>query len=216
MELIQYRDSWLGEKFNEFVGFYPREFYCLDNFSSFGILYMGKQYPNSIIPVLVNYLLLILWLPTLLFGLDCFIKNLPDIDNGSALLGQWIAIVIGAVLHEIGHASATLCYGGRVFEAGSLLQNYMPGAYVMIDDKPVRKRLQKVQILAAGVEMNMLLSGIGWLLLRIYPQPKRAVLWLCLRQPLVGTAKPDIFRRPRWHGCYGQAFRYGLLLCSPR
>lgn len=46
MELIQYRDSWLGEKFNEFVGFYPREFYCLDNFSSFGILYMGKRYPT--------------------------------------------------------------------------------------------------------------------------------------------------------------------------
>jgi len=128
-------------------------------------LIMPKKYrTDSIIPVLVNYLLLILWLPTLLFGLNCFIQKLPDIDNGSALLGQWIAIIIGAILHEAAHASAALCYGGRVFEAGALLMNYMPGAYVMIDDAPVKKRLQKVQILAAGVEMNMLLSGIGWLL----------------------------------------------------
>lgn len=33
IKLEQYRDVWLGEKFNDVIGFYPREFYCLDNFS---------------------------------------------------------------------------------------------------------------------------------------------------------------------------------------
>ena len=46
MDLVQYRDPWLGEKFDEFVGFYPREFYCLDNFSSFGIIFEGNRYPT--------------------------------------------------------------------------------------------------------------------------------------------------------------------------
>lgn len=126
-----------------------------------------KYRSKSILPVLFNYLLLILWLPTFLYGLHSFITELPDIDNGSVLLGQWIAIVIGSIFHEAAHATAALCYRARVFEAGVLLMNYMPGAYVMIDDTPVKSKLRKVQIMAAGVEMNMFLSGVA-LLLCIY------------------------------------------------
>ena len=40
----QYRDPWLGEKFNEFIGFYPREFFVFDNFSSFKVMYNGVLY----------------------------------------------------------------------------------------------------------------------------------------------------------------------------
>ncbi|MBO4252156.1 MAG: NADAR family protein [Clostridia bacterium] len=39
-----YRDIWLAEKVEEFIGFYNREFFCLDNFSSFGFVYGGKYY----------------------------------------------------------------------------------------------------------------------------------------------------------------------------
>ena len=42
--LEQYRDKWLAEKVDEFIGFYNREFFCLDNFSSFGFVYEGKYY----------------------------------------------------------------------------------------------------------------------------------------------------------------------------
>lgn len=125
-------------------------------------LIMPRKYrTKSIFPVLINYFLLILWLPTFLFGVDCFLANLPDLNGGSVLLGQWAGIIIGAILHEAGHASSALCYQGRVFEAGVLLHHYMPGAYVLIDDTPIRSRLRKVQVLAAGVEMNILLSGIA-------------------------------------------------------
>lgn len=44
--LEQYRDLWLKEKMNEVIGFYPREFYCLDNFSSFKIKYDGYLYSS--------------------------------------------------------------------------------------------------------------------------------------------------------------------------
>ncbi len=42
----QYRDTWLAEKFDEVIGFYPREFFCLDNFSSFKVLYKGYLYAS--------------------------------------------------------------------------------------------------------------------------------------------------------------------------
>lgn len=42
--LDNYRDIWLAEKVEEFIGFYNREFFCLDNFSSFGFAYNGQYY----------------------------------------------------------------------------------------------------------------------------------------------------------------------------
>lgn len=47
IELKQYRDLWLREKMDEVIGFYPREFYCLDNFSSFKVEYEGYLYSSS-------------------------------------------------------------------------------------------------------------------------------------------------------------------------
>lgn len=44
--LNQYRDKWLGEKFDEVIGFYPREFYCLDNFSSFKVKHRHYLYSS--------------------------------------------------------------------------------------------------------------------------------------------------------------------------
>lgn len=46
IKLEQYRDKWLSEKLDEYIGFYPREFFALDNFSSFGIVMDGKLYPT--------------------------------------------------------------------------------------------------------------------------------------------------------------------------
>lgn len=44
IKLEQYRDKWLSEKMDEVIGFYPREYYCLDNFSSFKVKYKGILY----------------------------------------------------------------------------------------------------------------------------------------------------------------------------
>ena len=44
IKLAQYRDPWMAEQFDECIGFYTREFYCLDNFSSFQIEYNGVLY----------------------------------------------------------------------------------------------------------------------------------------------------------------------------
>lgn len=42
----QFRDSEL-ETSGNIIGFYPREFYVFDNFSSFGVDYRGRRWPTS-------------------------------------------------------------------------------------------------------------------------------------------------------------------------
>ncbi len=44
LKLEQYRDPWLSEKMGEFIGFYPREFFVFDNFSSFKVCVDGVTY----------------------------------------------------------------------------------------------------------------------------------------------------------------------------
>lgn len=44
VELKQFRDKWLAEGFNDYIGFYNREFFCLDNFSSFRVMVDGVLY----------------------------------------------------------------------------------------------------------------------------------------------------------------------------
>ena len=46
IKLEQYRDTWMSQKFEEVVGFYPREFYPLDNFSSFKVEVDGYLYAS--------------------------------------------------------------------------------------------------------------------------------------------------------------------------
>ena len=46
IKLEQYRDTWISEKMNDVIGFYPREFYCLDNFSSFKVEWDGYLYAS--------------------------------------------------------------------------------------------------------------------------------------------------------------------------
>ena len=47
IRLEQYRDKWLKEKMDDVIGFYPREFYPLDNFSSFKVEYNGYLYSSA-------------------------------------------------------------------------------------------------------------------------------------------------------------------------
>ena len=46
IELEQYRDRWLKEKMDEIIGFYPREFYPFDNFSSFKVEWNGYLFSS--------------------------------------------------------------------------------------------------------------------------------------------------------------------------
>lgn len=42
--LEKYRDKWLATNVDDFIGFYPREFFCFDNFSAFAFMYAGIRF----------------------------------------------------------------------------------------------------------------------------------------------------------------------------
>lgn len=65
IKLEQYRDIWLSEKIEDVIGFYPREFYPLDNFSSFKVEYKGYLYSSA----------------EEAFQCSLFIKDYPEISN---------------------------------------------------------------------------------------------------------------------------------------
>ena len=119
-----------------------------------------------ILSELMNSLLLISWLPLLIAGICFFVRNDPDFYTDEVwvgiALGTALGLFLGMAVHEAGHMFACLSYGGNMYEAGLLLCYFiLPGAYVIIDDKPVRSRLKKLQIYAAGVEMNFALAGFA-------------------------------------------------------
>lgn len=108
-----------------------------------------------------NKMLLFLWLPVLIIGSVLFQRNLLFMELDMIWLGIVIGLICGMIFHEFGHAFAGVSYGAKVFEMGVMTMCYIiPGAYVIMDKDSVRSKLQRVQIHAAGVEMNLLLAGI--------------------------------------------------------
>lgn len=107
-----------------------------------------------------NGFLMLSWLPVLVLGILCFIRYLPITNTDFMWIGNILGIVLGALLHEVGHAFAGLTYGARVFEMGIMIKALMPGAYVLIDSQIVKSKMKRIQIYAAGVESNALLAGM--------------------------------------------------------
>lgn len=111
----------------------------------------------------LNLALAISFLPVFILGAALYLA-FGDADWSFVLAGFYAGAAIGLVLHEAGHAIAGTAYGARVFEAGVMLRFFLPGAYVLMDDRPVRDPLHRAQLYAAGVEMNLLLTGLGLLI----------------------------------------------------
>ncbi|MBQ7546745.1 MAG: hypothetical protein IJT41_07260 [Clostridia bacterium] len=106
-----------------------------------------------------------IWLPVLALGVWLFFCKKDDMFDGYSTLGfitGWIAaMTAGIFLHELSHAMAAVACGVRVFEGGVLIECFMPGAYVMLDEEHIRCPRDKVHIYAAGIQMNYLLTGLG-------------------------------------------------------
>lgn len=124
--------------------------------------------PLQIIALLMNNLLLILWLPTLLFGLYVFINNIIMIDIEFSLVGYLFSLVIGICFHEFAHAFAGISYHAKVFEFGIGFQKFMPFAYTLVESSSC-KRLHRIQINAAGVESNFFLTGVFLIFCALFP-----------------------------------------------
>lgn len=109
---------------------------------------------------IINALLRVLWLPVAVISLITVFHSEIDYDFFQFMAGLVSGTLAGMVLHEFGHMVACLAYGGNVFEAGVILKWLIPGAYVLLDTSPIKVRMHRIQVDAAGIEMNILLAGV--------------------------------------------------------
>jgi hypothetical protein len=131
-----------------------------------------RKYAGTIIPKILNSLLWLTFLPVFLYGL--FRLSRYDIEFGmncnyffaNVITGIVGGLLLGMILHEVGHAIACLAnMKGAFLEAGFMIRGILPGAYVMIDATDVTNRRKKAQIYLAGIEVNLLLSGLLMILM---------------------------------------------------
>ena len=108
----------------------------------------------------INGFLLISWLPFLAFSVYYFLEYTNDLNMDYITFGCISGMLVGIIMHELGHMVACLAYGGQVFEVGVLLQFFMPGAYVLMNEGNIKKRMRRIQVSAAGIEMNFLLTAV--------------------------------------------------------
>lgn len=139
----------------------------------FGTVYYTLLYDNlnsrfKGISKIWNDLLLLSFLPMLFVGLFCYVKATP-LFEGSLMGGFLFGLILGAALHEFSHAAAGISYGATVHEAGMMIQRFLPGFYVLLEENEIRGKMQRIQVFAAGVEMNLLLGGLFFLLASFMP-----------------------------------------------
>ena len=161
----------------------------LDDFDEEGWLYSGKRLMSGgigtalftlwipdvkiwhrIVAKIWNSLLMILCLPVLIIGVSILVRgNFPYVNHGFNWgLCYLVGFIPGLMLHELSHAAACLSDSrGNVFEFGVMISYFLPGDYVVLDSEKIRNRFKKVQIFAAGIEMNLLLAGIFLILLKL-------------------------------------------------
>lgn len=115
-----------------------------------------------------NFLLMALFIPVFILGLCYGTQSTFHVyaqSKGELFAAMILGTVIGVAMHELSHTCAGLAYGAHIFEIGIGTQFFIPMEYVLMDDSNVRNRLQKIQINAAGIEMNFLLYGVFMLLI---------------------------------------------------
>lgn len=116
-----------------------------------------------------NMLLVLLFFPFFLLGIHVLLAtDFTFVSYPFGILrGFILGYTSGILLHEMSHAAAGISYGADVLEGGIGFEHYLPGAYVLIDDRRVKNRFYRAQIYAAGAEMNLLLCGAFLCLLKI-------------------------------------------------
>lgn len=123
--------------------------------------------------LILNSLLLVSFLPVFVAGCVLFSKNIDFLytyySYSVLIFGILFGVIFGIVAHEAGHAVCGLSYGNcKVYETGLIVGLFF-GAYVEINSEKVKERRRKIQITAGGIETNLLISGISFILFYLFP-----------------------------------------------
>ncbi|MBQ3291218.1 MAG: hypothetical protein IJH43_02425 [Mogibacterium sp.] len=100
-------------------------------------------------------MIFILFIPAIIAGtVLCIMDPVTSEDFHFSLM--ILTSILSIFLHEMGHLMAGVTFGANIYEAGL----FPGGAYVMIDDQRLPGKLQRAEISAAGIEVNLLIAGI--------------------------------------------------------
>lgn len=125
------------------------------------LIYLKRIRLVRYIAIVSNWVLMLTWIPLLIAGVACYGIWQHDIEYGGWVWGFVLGYITGLVLHEFGHAFAGYAYKARVFEMGVGLMFFIcPLFYVILTSNAVPKRMQRIQIYAAGIETNFWLCGL--------------------------------------------------------
>lgn len=124
---------------------------------------------KKIISFVLNVILMNSFLPIFIYGLCMFLPHYNELEFRFPLffVGAIIGVLLGAPCHEFGHLVAALGLGGKAFSMGILL-GITPGMYVEINEKCIKSTLRKVQVLLAGIEVNLLLAGLFFIISTLF------------------------------------------------
>lgn len=110
-----------------------------------------------------NMILMLLFVPALVLGIIVHSSGMLQVywqSKGELYAGMILGVIIGLVLHELSHTCAGLAYNGHLFEIGIGTNYFLPMGYVLLDDTHIKNRFKRIQIDAAGIEINLLLYGV--------------------------------------------------------
>ena len=121
-------------------------------------------YPGKLLKelaVIWNEILMIMFIPMMLIGINLQ-KRTEHIymhSKNELYLAIFLGALSGIVLHELSHTFTGLAYGAVLSEIGIGTHCFLPMGYVLMDQSNVKSRYKKIQIFAAGIEMNLFLYG---------------------------------------------------------
>ncbi len=140
-----------------------------------------------------NLLLMLLFIPAIVTGL-CLARGMEIEYSFRAVTGgQLLGIVVGIFLHEWSHAAACIAYGGKVFEFGVMINNFLPGAYTLMSTSTIKRRFHLAQIDAAGIEANALLAGVFFILALKIPLMRTALYYAGLQNAVIAMVNLVFF-----------------------
>lgn len=117
----------------------------------------------------------------IVFAISVYLMTSSEADTGCRFY-WWLyygLLICSLALHEAGHLVAGLAYGYKISNIGILLIGIIPmGAYVAHEDKKDASKAEKIQFALAGVEVNLLISGICLLVAILYYPLSLTIVWV--------------------------------------
>ena len=118
---------------------------------------------------------MMLWGPVFLLGWYLFWHYQPRLSSESVWMGTILGVLLGAILHEVSHVISCLRWDGAVFEGGIMLRcGIFFGLYTRMDTAGIQKRRHRALVNFAGVEANLMLAGVCFLLAMAVPHSSRS------------------------------------------